>query len=261
MRHAIIEVRDIVTRFGPNLVHDHIGFDIYEGEIFGLLGGSGSGKSTLLKEIVMLLRPTQGEITVLGKRLDRITLEEAHHLRTRWGMLFQAGALFSSLTVAENIGVALREYTNLEEDLIEDLIRLKIDMVGLPAYAASLYPAELSGGMKKRAGLARALAMDPRLLFLDEPTSGLDPVGAQEFDELIVRLKDLLGLTIVMITHDLDSIFTIVDRMIVLAEKRIIAEGTLEEIMTVSHPFIDAFFRGVRARQRREIAPKENNGR
>ncbi len=247
---TVIEVKDVVTSFGNNLVHDHISFEVHEGEIFGLLGGSGSGKSTILKEIVMLLTPNAGSITVLGKNLSRLTLEEAHILRTRWGMLFQSGALFSPLTVAENIGVSLREYTNLEEDLIQDLIRLKIDMVGLPRFAASLYPAELSGGMKKRAALARALAMDPKLLFLDEPTSGLDPVGAQEFDELIVKLRDLLGLTIVMITHDLDSIFTIVDRMIVLSDKKIVAQGTLDDILASSHPFIDAFFRGVRARQR-----------
>jgi phospholipid/cholesterol/gamma-HCH transport system ATP-binding protein len=252
MSRVIIEVKDVVTKFGSNIVHDKISFKIYEGEIFGLLGGSGSGKSTLLKEIVMLLQPYSGEITVLGKNLKHLTLEEAHILRTRWGMLFQAGALFSPLTVAENIGVALREYTNLEEDLIEDLIRLKIDMVGLPEYAANLYPAELSGGMKKRAGLARALAMDPKLLFLDEPTSGLDPVGAQEFDELIVKLRDLLGLTIVMITHDLDSIFTIVDRMAVLGDKKIIAQGTIEEILHSSHPFINSFFKGERAKIRME---------
>lgn len=251
MKKSIIEVENVVTRFGKNLVHDHISFNVYEGEIFGLLGGSGSGKSTVLKEIVMLLRPTAGKITVLGKELDTLTLEEAHLLRTRWGMLFQSGALFSPLTVSENIGVALREYTDLEEDLIQKLIRLKIDMVGLPLYAADLYPAQLSGGMKKRAALARALAMDPKLLFLDEPTSGLDPVGAQEFDDLIVRLRDLLGLTIVMITHDLDTIFTIVDRMIVLGDRKIIAQGSLEEIMRSHHPFIDAFFRGIRAQQRR----------
>lgn len=250
MSRIVIEVKDVVTQFGENLVHDKISFNIYEGEIFGLLGGSGSGKSTVLKEIIMLLQPQGGEIIVLEKKLSSLSLEEAHILRTRWGVLFQSGALFSPLTVEENVAVALKEYTNLEEDLIYDLVRLKLDMVGLPANAATMYPSELSGGMKKRAALARALAMDPKLLFLDEPTSGLDPVGAQEFDRLIVRLRDLLGLTIVMITHDLDSIFTIVDRMAVLGDKKIIAKGTLEEVLDSTHPFIEAFFRGERAKYR-----------
>lgn len=250
MSKVIIEVKNIKTHFGTNIVHDGVSLNIYEGEIFGLLGGSGSGKSVLLKEMIMLMQPTEGEITVLGQNLSSISLEEAHILRTRWGVLFQSGALFSSLTVEENIGVALREYTNLEEDLINDLVRLKIDLVGLSSHAASLYPSQLSGGMKKRAGLARALAMEPKLLFLDEPTSGLDPVGAQEFDELIVKLRDLLGLTIVIITHDLDSIFTIIDRMAVLGDKKIIVKGTLEEILHSSHPFIEEFFKGKRAQHR-----------
>ncbi len=250
MSKVIIEVKDIKTHFGTNIVHDGVTLNIYEGEIFGLLGGSGSGKSVLLKEMIMLMQPTEGEITVLGQNLSSISLEEAHILRTRWGVLFQSGALFSSLTVEENIGVALREYTNLEEDLINDLVRLKIDLVGLPVHSSSLYPSQLSGGMKKRAALARALAMEPKLLFLDEPTSGLDPVGAQEFDELIVKLRDLLGLTIVIITHDLDSIFNIIDRMAVLGDKKIIAKGTLEEILQSSHPFIEAFFKGERAKHR-----------
>lgn len=250
MSRAIISIKDVSTTLGNNLIHDRISLDVYEGEIFGLLGGSGSGKSVLLKEMIMLLEPSGGEITVLGKNLSAVSLEEAHMLQTRWGVLFQSGALFSSLTVAENIAVALKEYTNLEDDLIQDLVWLKIDLAGLPPRAASLYPSELSGGMKKRAALARALAMDPKLLFLDEPTSGLDPVGAQEFDELIVKLRDLLGLTIVMITHDLDSIFTIVDRMAVLGDKKIIAEGKIEDILQNSHPFIHSFFKGTRAKLR-----------
>ncbi len=250
MSKVIIEIKDIKTRFGKNIVHDGVSLNIYEGEIFGLLGGSGSGKSVLLKEIIMLMQATEGEITVLGQNLSTISLEEAHTLRTRWGVLFQSGALFSSLSVGENIGVALREYTNLDEELINDLVQLKIDLVGLPAHSISLYPSQLSGGMKKRVALARALAMEPKLLFLDEPTSGLDPVGAQEFDELIVKLRDLLGLTIVIITHDLDSIFTIVDRMAILGEKKIIAKGTLEEVLESSHPFIEAFFKGKRGKYR-----------
>jgi len=257
MKKAIIEVKDIVTQFGSNVVHDKINLSVYEGEIFGLLGGSGSGKSVLLKEIIMLIQPTAGEISVLGQNLSSLSLEEEQILRTRWGVLFQSSALFSSLSVAENIGVALREYSNLEEDLIQDLIRLKIDLVGLPEHAASLYPSQLSGGMKKRAALARALAMEPKLLFLDEPTSGLDPVGAQEFDELIVKLRDLLGLTIVMITHDIDSILTVVDRMAVLGDKTVIATGTLEEVLKSTDPFIEAFFKGQRAKLRKG----DNDGR
>jgi len=250
MKHIIVEVKDIITQFGNNTVHDKVNLHVQEGEIFGLLGGSGSGKSMLLKEIIMLQKPTTGKITVLGKDISALSLEEAHFLRTRWGVLFQSGALFSSLSVADNIGVSLREYSNLEEDLIQELVRLKIDLVGLPSYAATLYPSQLSGGMKKRAALARALAMEPKLLFLDEPTSGLDPVGAQEFDKLIVKLRDLLGLTIIMITHDIDSIFTIVDRIAVLGDKKVIAMGKLEEILQLDHPFIDAFFRGQRAKNR-----------
>ena len=257
MSRVIIEVKDIVTQFANNVVHDKVNLSIYEGEIFGLLGGSGSGKSVLLKEIIMLIQPNAGEITVLGQKLSSLSLEQEQALRTRWGVLFQSGALFSSLNVSENIGVALREYTNLEEDLIEDLISLKIDLVGLPPHAGTLYPAQLSGGMKKRVALARALAMEPKLLFLDEPTSGLDPVGAQEFDELIVKLRDLLGLTIVMITHDIDSIFTIVDRIAVLGDKKVIATGTLEEILKSPHPFIEAFFKGQRAQLRKGVS----NGR
>ncbi len=250
MKKVIVEVKDIVTKFGDNTVHDKVSLQVHEGEIFGLLGGSGAGKSVLLKEMIMLQQPFSGEITVLGENLSTLSLENAHILRTRWGVLFQSGALFSSLNVAENIGVALKEYTNLEADLIEDLVRLKIDLVGLPSYAAGLYPSELSGGMKKRAALARALAMEPKLLFLDEPTSGLDPVGAEEFDELIIKLRDLLGLTIIMITHDIDSIFTIVDNIAVLGDKKVIATGSIEEILQSNHPFINDFFKGKRAQSR-----------
>ena len=253
MSRVIIEVKDIVTRFADNVVHDKVNLSVYEGEIFGLLGGSGAGKSVLLKEMIMLIAPSAGEISILGQKLSGLSLEQEQTLRTRWGVLFQSSALFSSLTVSENIGVALREYTNLEEDLIKDLITLKIDLVGLPSYAATLYPSQLSGGMKKRVALARALAMEPKLLFLDEPTSGLDPVGAQEFDELIVKLRDLLGLTIVMITHDIDSIFTIVDRIAVLGDKKVIATGTLKEILKSPHPFIEAFFKGKRAQLRKGV--------
>ena len=250
MSDPVITVANVVTRFGRNLIHDKISLTVGQAEIYGLLGGSGSGKSTLMKEMVMLLSPQEGEITVLGHRLSAISRAEAALLRRQWGVLFQAGALYSSLTVAENIGITLKEYTDLPESLIGDIVAMKINMVGLPAHAAELYPAELSGGMVKRASLARALAMDPKLLFLDEPTSGLDPVGAEAFDQLILNLRDLLGFTVVMVTHDLDSIWTIVDRFAVLGDKKVIAEGTLAEVRNNTHPIVRAFFEGARGRIR-----------
>jgi len=246
----VITVTDVVTRFGQNLIHDHISLTVGQAEIYGLLGGSGSGKSTLMKEMVMLLAPQGGEITVLGHKLSTISRTEAASLRRQWGVLFQAGALYSSLTVAENIAITLKEYTDLSASLIGDIVAMKINMVGLPAHAAGLYPAELSGGMVKRVSLARALAMDPQLLFLDEPTSGLDPVGAEAFDQLILKLRDLLGLTVVMVTHDLDSIWTIVDRFAVLGDKKVIAEGTLDEVRKNPHPIVREFFGGARGRIR-----------
>lgn len=236
--------------FGRKMVHDGISLSVRRGEIYGLLGGSGSGKTTLLKEMIMLLRPWSGEIRVLGRDLTSMSRRDAEFLRHRWGVLFQAGALYSSLTLEENIGIKLREYTALPKDLIQDVVRMKIRMVGLPDSAAELYPAQLSGGMVKRAALARALAMDPKLLFLDEPTSGLDPVGAEAFDNLILKLRETLGLTVVMVTHDLDSIWTIVDRFAVLGDKKVIAEGTLQEVRENSHPVVRKFFWGARGRMR-----------
>jgi len=252
LNNSIIKVSNVVTRFGKNLVHDGISLSVGEGEIYGLLGGSGSGKSTLLKEMIMLLRPESGEIQVFEQNLSTITPSNAANLQRHWGVLFQSGALYSSLTVAENVGVKLKEYTHLSAKLIQDIVRMKIKMVGLPENAADLYPAQLSGGMVKRAALARALAMDPKLLFLDEPTSGLDPVGADSIDHLILELREILGLTIVMVTHDLDSILTIVDRFAVLGKKKVIAEGTLSEVKKCSHPIIKQFFGGARGRMRRE---------
>ena len=250
MKTTAITVSDVVTGFGNNVVHDGISLKVYEGDIYGLLGGSGSGKSTLMKEMILLLRPWSGEIRVLGRNLGTITRSEISLLQRQWGVLFQAGALYSSLTVAENIGVTLKEYTELPKNLIHDIVRMKINMVGLPEHAADLYPAQLSGGMIKRASLARALAMDPKLLFLDEPTSGLDPVGAEEFDNLILNLRELLGLTIVIITHDLDTIWTVIDRFAVLGEKKVLAEGTLHEIRKTPHPVVRQFFGGVRGQLR-----------
>jgi len=247
---TVITVLNVVTRFGKNVVHDGISLNVRQGEIYGLLGGSGSGKSTLLKEMIMLLRPQSGEIKVLGQNLLTISRSDAATLRHQWGVLFQAGALYSSLTVEENVGIKLREYSDLPLKLIRDIVRMKINMVGLPEHVAELYPAELSGGMVKRAALARALAMDPELLFLDEPTSGLDPVGAGAFDNLILELRKILGLTVVMVTHDLDSIWTVVDRFSVLGEKKIIAEGTLNEVRENPNSIVRQFFGGARGRIR-----------
>ncbi len=250
MNETVIQARNVVTRFGENVVHDDVNLTVHQGEIYGLLGGSGSGKSTLLREFIMLLKPAAGKIRVLGYDVLNINRNDAAKLRQQWGILFQAGALFSSLTVEENVGITLKEYTDLPQSLIQEIVHMKISMVGLPAHAADLYPAELSGGMIKRAGLARALAMDPKLLFLDEPTSGLDPVGAEAFDNLILELRDILGLTVVMVTHDLDSIWNIVDRFAVLGEKKVVAEGRLDEVIKKPHPIVKQFFCGARGRIR-----------
>lgn len=239
-------MKNVVTEFGVNRVHDGVSLHVDQGEIYGLLGGSGSGKTTLLKEMIMLLAPKMGEITILGQNILTSSDKDKDFLRRQWGVLFQNGALFSSLTVAENVAISLKEYTDIPASLINDIVSMKISMVGLPPHVASLYPAELSGGMIKRASLARALAMDPKLLFLDEPTSGLDPVGAAAFDQLILQLRDMLELTIVMVTHDLDSIWTTVDRLAVLGEKKVLVEGTLDDVIKSEHPDIKAFFRGKR---------------
>lgn len=242
MSRILIEGRDIVTVLGSNLIHDHISFTVRENEIYALLGGSGSGKSTLLREMILLQRPQSGQLKVLGYDLNTITPIEAQNLRRQWGVLFQSGALYSSLTVGENIAMLYREYTDLSTNLINELVALKINLVGLPPHARYLYPSELSGGMIKRAALARALALDPKLLFLDEPTSGLDPLSSRQFDTLIQQLRDLLGLTVVMVTHDLDTIHRIIDRFALLGDKKVIAEGNLEEVLRIDHPIIDYFF-------------------
>jgi len=243
MSNSIIEVKNIVTKFGERTIHDGLSLQVKENEIFGILGESGSGKSVLMKEMIMLLKPNAGEITVLDHRLNGIGYKEAQELRREWGVLFQFGALFSSMTIAENIEVQLKEYTNISKKMRDKLVRSKIALVGLGAHVGALYPSELSGGMIKRAALARALAMEPKLLFLDEPTSGLDPVGARNFDKLIVDLRDMLGITVVMITHDLDSIFSIVDSMAVLADKHVVAKGSLKEVLHSQHPFVEEFFK------------------
>jgi phospholipid/cholesterol/gamma-HCH transport system ATP-binding protein len=247
---VVIEANNIVTRFGERTIHDGVSLKIHENEIFGILGESGSGKSVLMKEMIMLLEPDEGEMIVLGKNLQKIGFEQAQKLRRKWGVLFQFGALYSSLTIAENIEVQLKEYTKISREIRDKLVRSKIALVGLDAHVGSLYPSELSGGMIKRAALARALAMEPKLLFLDEPTSGLDPVGARNFDKLIVELRDMLGITVVMITHDLDSISNIVDRMAILADKRVVAEGALEEVLESTHPFVEEFFKNEYTREK-----------
>jgi phospholipid/cholesterol/gamma-HCH transport system ATP-binding protein len=243
MSFPIIRAENVVTAFGEKLVHDHISCTVREHEIYALLGGSGSGKSTLLREMIMLNQPLSGTIEVLGHNLQTITPAQAYDLRRQWGVLFQSGALYSSLTVGENLALLYNEYTDLPKKLIEELIQLKISLVGLPPHAIHLYPSELSGGMVKRAALARALALDPKLLFLDEPTSGLDPLSSRQFDALIAQLRDLLGLTIVMVTHDLDTIHHIVDRFALLGEQKVIAEGTLSEVLKIDHPIVDYFFK------------------
>lgn len=242
MKRTIIEARNIVTAFGDTIIHDHLNCTVYENEIYALLGGSGSGKSTLLREMILLQSFQSGTLNVLGYDLASITPIEAQKLRTQWGVLFQSGALYSSLSVGENIAMLYREYTDLSPKLIDELVALKIDLVGLPQHARTLFPSELSGGMIKRAALARALALDPKLLFLDEPTSGLDPLSSRQFDALIQQLRDLLGLTVVMVTHDLDTIHHSIDRFTLLGDKKVVAEGTLDEVLQIDHPLVDYFF-------------------
>ena len=243
-----IRVRGLRNAFGNQVIHDKLDLDVRRGEIIGIVGGSGSGKSVLMRSIIGLQPPAAGHITILGE--DVATLDDAgqRDLRRRWGVLFQEGALFSSLTVAENIEVSMREFLTLSEGLMAELAGYKIAMVGLPPEAAPKFPSELSGGMKKRAGLARALALDPQLLFLDEPTAGLDPISAAAFDELIRALKETLGLTIFLITHDLDTLYAICDRVAVIGDKKVLAVGTIAELMTFDHPWVKDYFLGPRAR-------------
>lgn len=249
---TIIEVRNLCTRFGAAVIHDDVSFDVKRGEIFALVGGSGSGKSTLLRELILLQRPSAGSIKVFGENVLGLTEEAARSLRRRWGVMFERGALFSALTVAENVALPLREHTGLSAGLIEEIAALKIAMSRLPADAGRKYVNELSGGMRKRAALARSLALDPELLFLDEPTAGLDPLNAAGIDELVRNLKATLGLTIMVITHDLDLLWRTADRVAVLGEGRILGLGSMEALSASEHPLIREYFYGPRGRAAQE---------
>ncbi|WP_448325998.1 ABC transporter ATP-binding protein [Sulfitobacter sp. M13] len=250
----IIRVQGLVTRFGTHTVHDGLDLDVRRGEIIGVVGGSGTGKSVLLRAIVGLLKPVAGRIEVFGESVRDTPEEEYRRLRRRWGVMFQDGALFSSLTVQQNVEAPMREQLQLDQNLRETLAGIKVRMVGLPENALANYPSELSGGMRKRAGFARAIALDPEIVFLDEPTAGLDPIGAAAFDILIRQLQAALGLTVFLVTHDLDSLYAICDRVAVLADKRVLAVGTVQDMLKVDHPWVREYFHGPRARAAMDTA-------
>jgi len=247
-KDVVIAVRDLVVGFGDHIVLDHVDLDVYRGEILGFVGGSGAGKSVLMRTIIGLLPRRSGKISVFGVDLATATDDERHAVERRWGVLFQQGALFSSLTVRENLQFPIREYLKLPEELLNELAIAKLEMVGLDVSALDKFPAELSGGMTKRVALARALALDPEIVFLDEPTSGLDPIGAGDFDELIATLQRTLGLTVFMVTHDLDSLHTVCDRIAVLADHKVIATGDMDTMLASKHPWLRAYFHGTRSR-------------
>ena len=247
-REVVIEVRDLRNVFGTQVVHDGVNLKAYRGEVLGVIGGSGAGKSVLLRSILGLKKPDGGRVLLFGQDMTDLDADARKPFERRIGLLFQDGALFSSLTVLENVKVPLLEYYQLPPDLLDELALLKIRLTGLPADAAHKYPSQLSGGMRKRAGLARALALDPELLFLDEPTSGLDPIGASEFDQLIRTLTDALGLTVFLVTHDMDSLYNLCDRIAVLADKKIIVADRVEVVERNPHPWIQGCFLGPRGR-------------
>ena len=262
---AVIDIRKVSTRFGDYVVHSEISLEVRRGEIFALIGGSGSGKSTLLREMILLQRPDSGSIRVLGVDLQNLGDDDALALRQRWGVMFQQGGLFGSLTVTENIGWPLREHTALDDALIDQIAAWKLAMTGLEPEVGAQYPSELSGGMMKRAALARALALDPELLFLDEPTAGLDPDSAGGIDELVRKLRDLFGLTILMITHDLDLLWQVADRVAVLAEGKVQGIGSMSELSHMDNPAIRRFFDGPRGRaaqqQEKQQAEAQSGGK
>lgn len=247
-RDVVLSVRDVTVGFDDALILDGLSLDVYRGEILGFVGASGAGKSVLLRTILGLVRKRSGTIHLLGQDLDRAGDEQRMRIDMRQGVLFQHGALFSALSVLENIQVPMREYLDLPGRLMDELAHLKLELVGLPRSAAVKYPSELSGGMIKRAALARALALDPDIVFLDEPTSGLDPIGAAEFDELVGKLRDTMGLTVYMVTHDLDSLLTACDRIAVLGNRKVLVEGTIDDMMKCDDAWVTAYFRGKRAR-------------
>ena len=244
---AVIRVQGLVTRLGGRVLHDHIDLEVFQSEVLGVVGGSGSGKSVLLRSIIGLQQPTAGTIEVLGQNIADLDGDELVRMQIRWGVLFQDGALFGDQTVAENVQIPLREHTDVPQRLMDEVASVKLSMVGLPPDAAGKYPAELSGGMRKRAGLARALALDPELLFLDEPTAGLDPISAAQFDELVRDLQRSLRLTVFMVTHDIDTLRATTDRIAVLVDSRITI-GTIASLRDDPNPWIHEYFAGVRGR-------------
>ena len=253
-RETIIEVRGLGNRFGEQVVHEGLDLDVYRGEILGVVGGSGSGKSVLMRSIIGLNRPASGSVKVFGEEVTTMSDQRRSEIERRCGVLFQNGALFSSLTVAENVMVPLREHHDVPQALMERLAALKIALAGLSGDAGAKYPAQLSGGMVKRAALARALSLDPEILFLDEPTAGLDPIGASAFDQLILTLRESLGLTVFLITHDLDTLYTICDRVAVIAQKRVLIADTLDKVERFDEPWVHEYFQGPRGRAAEQAA-------
>ncbi|WSE83553.1 ATP-binding cassette domain-containing protein [Pseudomonas donghuensis] len=258
-RKAVIEARGICNRFGTQRVHEQLDLDLYRGEILAVVGGSGSGKSVLLRSIVGLRRPNEGQVRVFGQDLSSASDEQRSRVERRFGVLFQKGALFSSLTVTENVALPLIEHAGLSRADAEHLAGVKLALAGLPISAADKYPSSLSGGMIKRAALARALALDPDILFLDEPTAGLDPIGAAAFDQLILTLRDALGLSVFLITHDLDTLYTITDRVAVLSQKKVLVAGPIAQVEDTDDAWIHDYFHGPRGRAAYQAAtaPKE----
>lgn len=247
-REVVIRVRGLEVGFGSKTIMKDLDLDVYRGEILGFVGASGMGKSVLTRTILGLVPKRRGTIEVFGEDVDALSPQSRKAIEQRWGVLFQQGALFSSLTVKQNVQVPMREYLSISERLLDELAMLKIEMVGLKPDAADKFPSDLSGGMIKRASLARALALDPEIVFLDEPTSGLDPIGAGEFDDLIATLQQTLGLTVFMVTHDLDSLHSVCDRIAALAEGKVIAAGPIETMLASNHPWVRSYFHGKRAR-------------